>query len=102
MDKKIVNLGSIEKIPLGQGRCFIVGDEEIALFRPRGGGLFAVQNRCPHRQGPLSEGVCDVQSVICPYHGHKFDLRTGVGAEKGETVTTFEVKEEKGDIILKL
>lgn len=98
MDK--INLGSVDNIPLGQGRCFVVGEEEIAVFRPRAGGLFAIQNKCPHRAGPLSEGVCDAKTVICPYHGHKFDLQTGIGAEKGETVKTFEVNEENGEIIL--
>ncbi len=97
-----INLGSIEKIPLGQGHCFIVENEEIAVFRPRAGGLYAVQNRCPHRNGPLAEGVIDACHVICPYHGHKFDLQTGRGAEKGETVKIYEVKEESGEIILKL
>ena len=102
MDKKIISLGSIEKIPLGQGHCFIVGSEEIAVFRPRTGGLFAIGNKCPHRRGPLAEGVCDAQSVICPYHGHKYELRTGIGSEKGETVKTFEVKEENGEVLLTL
>jgi len=102
MDKKIIRLGAIEKIPLGQGHCFIVGSEEIAIFRPRTGGLFAIQNKCPHRAGPLSEGICDAQSVICPYHGHQFELRSGVGSTKGETVKTFDVKEENGEVILTL
>lgn len=102
MDKKTINLGPIEKIPLGQGRCFIVENEEIALFRPRGGGLFAIQNRCPHRQGPLAEGVCDSQSVICPYHGHKFSLATGKGSEGDEAVKVFPIREEKGEIIVEL
>jgi len=97
-----INLGPIEKIPVGQGHCFIVGNEEIAVFRPRAGGLYAIQNRCPHRNGPLAEGVTDACHVICPYHGHKFDLQTGRGAEKGKAVKTFEVKEENGEIILTL
>ena len=48
MSTTTINLGSIEKIALGQGRCFIVGGEEIAVFRQRDGHLFATQNRCPH------------------------------------------------------
>ena len=39
------NLGSVEKIPLGQGRCYLVGTEEIAVFRQRDGRLFATQSR---------------------------------------------------------
>lgn len=100
--KKKIQLGPIDKIPLGQGRCFVVGQEEIAVFRPRSGGVFAVQNRCPHRQGPLSEGVCDATKVICPYHGHKFNLQTGQGSEAGEAVRVFPVREENGEIVVEI
>ena len=98
--KNEMNLGPVEKIPLGQGFCFVVGGEEIAVFRPRSGGLHAVQNRCPHRQGPLCEGVMDDRQVICPYHGHKFDIRTGAGSEAGEQVKVYRVREEDGEIRL--
>ena len=98
--KNLIHLGSVSKIPLGQGFCFVVGQQEIAVFRPRSGNLYAIENRCPHRNGPLAEGVIDSCHVICPYHGHKFDLHTGQGAEAGEVVKTFEVHEENGEIIL--
>lgn len=100
MDK--IKLGSISKIPLGQGFCFMTGKKEIAVFRPRSGGLCAIENRCPHRQAPLAEGVIDARQVICPYHGHKFDLHTGAGSEAGEKVQVYEVSEEDGEIWLKI
>jgi len=102
LDKKCINLGSVEKIPLGQGHCFVVQDEEIAIFRPRSGGLFAIQNKCPHRQGPLAEGICDAENVICPYHGHKFCLQTGAGSEEGEKVQVFTVNEKNGEIEIEI
>ncbi len=95
-----INLGSIEKIALGQGRCYLVGDEEIAVFRQRDGQLFATQNRCPHKQGPLSEGVAGGGKVICPLHGHKFDLASGAGSEPGECVKVYTVRELDGEIQL--
>ncbi len=95
-----VRLGPVDKVPIGQGFCFYVAEAEIAVFRPRGGGLMAIQNRCPHRNGPLCEGVIDDRQVSCPYHGHKFDLRTGVGGEAGEQVKVYQVREEKGEITL--
>lgn len=98
----LIPLGPVDKIPLGQGFCFIVGGEEIAVFRPRGGGLYAVQNRCPHRNAPLCDGVADSCHVICPYHGHQFDLRDGRGMEKGEQLKTFHVLEKDGEIFLNL
>jgi nitrite reductase (NADH) small subunit len=97
-----VSLGRVEKIPLGQGFCFVVDKEEIAIFRPRTGGIFAIANRCPHRQGPLCDGVLDPQRVVCPYHHHKFDIRTGEGSEMGEKVKIYKVREESGNIFLEI
>jgi len=97
-----VSLGSINRIPEGQGRCYVVGAEEIAVFRQRDGRLFATQNRCPHRQGPLSEGVIGGGQVICPLHAHRFDLKGGVGNEPGECVQVYAVKVVDGEIVLSL
>ena len=93
-------LGRVEKISLGQGRCFVVGAEEIAVFRQRDGRLFATQNRCPHRQGPLSEGVMGSGQVICPLHAHRFNLESGAGSEPGERVQVYHVEEVEGEILL--
>jgi nitrite reductase (NADH) small subunit len=95
-----INLGSLGKIPLGQGRCYIVGDDSVAVFRQRDGQIFATENRCPHKQGPLSEGVIGGGKVICPLHFRKFDLRSGASSEPGECVRTFSVREQDGEIVL--
>jgi nitrite reductase [NAD(P)H] small subunit len=97
-----VNLGRISRIPEGQGRCYVVGAEEIAVFRQRDGRLFATQNRCPHRQGPLSEGVIGGGQVICPLHAHRFDLKGGGGNEAGECLQVYQVKVVDGEIVLSL
>ena len=99
---RTVNLGSVEKLPLGQGFCFVVAGEEIAVFRQRDGRLFATQNRCPHRQGPLAEGVIGAGKVICPLHAHVFDLCTGQGPKPEECVRTYPVRETNGNILLTL
>lgn len=98
----LIRLGPAEKIPMGQGTCFIVNRLRIAIFRTRDGEIHAIQDRCPHRRGPLSEGIIDTCKVICPYHGHKFDLRSGEGSEAGESVTIYDVLEEDGDLYLRL
>jgi nitrite reductase (NADH) small subunit len=98
---KAVRLGSIDKVPQGQGFCFIVEGQEIAVFRQRDGKIFATQNRCPHKQAPLSEGVAGGGVVICPFHSHKFDLCTGAGPEK-ETLRVYPVREVDGEIVLTL
>jgi nitrite reductase (NADH) small subunit len=98
----VVRLGSVSRIPAGQGRCYVVGSEEIAVFRQRDGRLFATQNRCPHRQGPLSEGVMGGGHVICPLHGHRFNLEGGAGSEGGECLKVYRVTDADGEILLNL
>ncbi|MCR4336877.1 MAG: nitrite reductase (NAD(P)H) small subunit [Candidatus Omnitrophica bacterium] len=94
----ILNLGTINQISIGQARCFVIQGEEIAIFRSRSGELFAIENQCPHRRGPLSEGVFGEGKVICPLHGHKFDLKTGQGHEAQECIKTYKAWEDQGKI----
>jgi nitrite reductase (NADH) small subunit len=101
-DLVTVNLGSVEKVPLGQGFCFLVGGREIAVFRQRDGRLFATQNRCPHKQGPLSDGLVGAGKVICPLHAKKFDLATGAGPEPQHCLQVYPVREVGGEILLSL
>ena len=72
-----VTLGSISAIPPGEGRTFQIGAEKIAVFHARGGSVFATQADCPHRGGPLADGLLGGHILICPLHARKFDLRTG-------------------------
>jgi nitrite reductase (NADH) small subunit len=95
-----INLGRAAAIPWGQGRCYMVGGREIAVFRQRDGRLFATENRCPHKQGPLAEGLVGGGKVICPLHSHQFDLSTGEGSEAAECVRTFAVNESDGNLLL--
>ena len=98
----IVNLGSIDQIAPGHGLCFVVDALEIAVFRSRKGELFAIENRCPHRQGPLSEGVMGDGKIVCPLHGHKFNLKTGQGGEAQECLNIFKTWEHNGQIQLEI
>ena len=74
---RVVALGSLWEIPLGEGRVFTIGDRSIAVFRARDGGVHATDPFCPHRQGPLADGLVGAGTVTCPFHGFRFDLRTG-------------------------
>lgn len=98
----IVKLGPVAQIAPGQGFCFVVGKEEIAVFRQRDGSLFATQNRCPHKNGPLSEGIAGGGQVICPFHSYKFDLCSGKGPSPELCLRTWPVREEQGEILLTL
>lgn len=76
-------LGSIDQIPVGEGREFTVGGRRIAVFRLRSGGVAATDAQCPHRGGPLADGMLGMDSVVCPLHGWRFTLPAGV-AEVGD------------------
>ena len=73
----VINLGAVERIPLGEGREFEVDGELIAVFRARAGKLYAVQAKCPHRDGALADGIIGAGKVVCPLHSFKFELATG-------------------------
>jgi nitrite reductase (NADH) small subunit len=70
-------LGDLNLIPLGEGRNFEVAGERVAVFHTRAGEVFATQADCPHRNGPLADGLVGGASVICPFHAWSFDLSTG-------------------------
>jgi nitrite reductase (NADH) small subunit len=76
-----VVVGSVEDIPVGEGRTFAVGGEQIAVFRLRDGSLRAIDAMCPHKSGPLADGLIDGRLVVCPLHGHTFDMCTGAQAD---------------------
>jgi nitrite reductase (NADH) small subunit len=71
-------IGPVEAIPAGEGREFSVGGRRIAVFHLRSGEVRAVQARCPHKDGPLADGLTGGGVVVCPYHSWKFDLGTGL------------------------
>lgn len=96
-------LGPISQIPVGEGREFAVGGELIAVFHTRGGGLYATQALCPHRNGPLIDGLVGGTAVVCPFHAWKFDLMTGEALMGSCGITTYPVRlEPSGEIMLTL
>ncbi len=76
-------LGPVAQIPLGEGREFTVAGRRIAVFRLRSGAVAATDAGCPHRGGPLADGMLGMDSVVCPLHARRFALPSGV-AESGD------------------
>jgi nitrite reductase (NADH) small subunit len=72
-----MKLCPLSEIPPGEGRNFPAFGEKIAVFHARDGAVYAVQAACPHRAGPLADGLVGGSTLICPLHGWKFDLTTG-------------------------
>ena len=73
----------------------------IAIFRTAEAELFAASNACPHKGGPLSEGIVHGTRVTCPLHNMVFDLATGQaqGADTA-TIATYPVRIEEGRLLL--
>ena len=90
---RFVPVCDLAELPVGLGRPFRVGDHPIAVFRTRGGKVLAVANRCPHKGGPLSEGMLAGDQVVCPYHAFRFHAATGECDQAGVCeVTTYPVE----------
>ncbi len=95
-------LGSLAQIPLGEGRNFQVAGTEVAVFHTRA-GVYATQAECPHRQGPLADGLLGGATVICPFHAWKFDLTTGAPLMGQCAIQTYPVRLTEGqELVLTL
>lgn len=96
-----IDLGPITDVPLRGARIVKTRAGCVALFRTAAEEVFAASNACPHKGGPLSEGIVHGQSVTCPLHNWVFDLNTGEaqGADKGR-ITTYPVRLEAGRILI--
>ena len=87
-----VMLGPISAIPEGEGRTFEVGGRKLAVFRGRDGVVYATQAECPHRRGPLADGLLGSGTLICPLHSLKFDLTTGKAVNGDCSLETYAAK----------
>ena len=98
-----MNLGSLAKIPKGEGRVFQVGEASIAVFHTRSGGVLATEPNCPHKGGPLADGIIGEHKVICPLHAFIFDLSSGqpVGNDCRALKTYPAMVNEEGEIIVR-
>jgi NNP family nitrate/nitrite transporter-like MFS transporter len=92
-------LGRVDDIPVGEGRTYAVGDHQVAVFRTRGGRVHATQATCPHRGGPLADGLADDRVVICPLHAYTFELGSGCALTGTEPLRTYPVRvTDDGDL----
>lgn len=78
-----IDLCALDDIPVRGSRRVTLSNVEIAVFRTSKNAVFAIDNRCPHKAGPLSEGIVHANSVTCPLHSLIIDLETGKGQEEG-------------------
>ncbi|MCW8904360.1 nitrite reductase small subunit NirD [Sedimenticola sp.] len=77
MSEKWVEIGNLDEIPRLGSRVVRTATDEIAIFRAADDSVFALSNRCPHKQGPLSEGILHGHRVTCPLHNWVIELENG-------------------------
>ena len=72
-----IEIGTLDDIPRLGARTVPTTQGEIAVFRAGDDSLFALHNRCPHKGGPLSEGIVHGHKVTCPLHNWIIELASG-------------------------
>jgi nitrite reductase (NADH) small subunit len=96
-----IEIVALEDIPRLGSRVIKTDTVDIALFRTALDEVFAIKDACPHKHGPLSQGIVHGTSVTCPLHNWKIDLATGeaLGPDEGCT-NVYPVKVEDGMVYL--
>src|SRR5262249_13528991 len=104
IEKTWLKITPCSRIPPREGRCIEIAGRHVALFHTSRGFL-AVDNRCPHRGGPLSYGIVNGTTVVCPLHAWAFDLFSGASTnhpESSASLVTYPTRIEDGIIYIEL
>jgi len=98
-----IEIAALEDIPKLGSRVVKTDTMNVAVFRTRDDQVFAIKDACPHKQGPLSQGIVSGTTVTCPLHNWKIDLVSGeaLGPDEGCT-NTFSTRIEGGKVYLSL
>jgi nitrite reductase [NAD(P)H] small subunit len=98
-----VRVCSLDDIPRLGARRYHDGNRTIAIFRTAADGVFALDDKCPHKGGPLSQGIVFGESVACPLHNWCIDLQSGCASAPDEgRAERFEVRVVEGHVELSL
>ena len=101
--KNWVEIAGVEDIPRLQARLVKTGYHKLAVFRTATDEIFAVEDDCPHKHGPLSQGVVHDNLVTCPCHNLEIDLASGkVLGSDVDCARTFQTRVKSGRIYLSL
>ena len=96
-----IDIAALDDIPQRGARVVKTRAGCVAVFRTAADEVFALDNTCPHKQGPLSEGIVHGAAVTCPLHNWVISLETGLvqGNDEGQ-VATYPARVEGGRILL--
>ncbi|MFK7868365.1 MAG: nitrite reductase small subunit NirD [Roseobacter sp.] len=96
-----IDIAPLGSIPQRGARVVRTAHGCVAVFRTGADEVFALDNACPHKGGPLAEGIVHGTSVTCPLHNWVISLETGQaqGADEG-SVATYPARVEHGRVLL--
>jgi nitrite reductase (NADH) small subunit len=98
-----VEVAVYEELPIKTGKTVRCRSLEVALFRLANGSVKAIENRCPHKNGVLAEGIVCDEFVFCPLHDRKIHIPSGqVQAPDTGCVATFKTEIREGKVYLAL
>ncbi len=96
-----IEIGALKDIPRLGSRVVRTASGNIAVFRTENDEVFALDDRCPHRGGPLSQGIVHNRRVTCPLHSFVIELESGRAVAPDEGCThVYPVKVENGIVLL--
>lgn len=104
LNRSWIRITECRNIPLREGRAVSVAGHDVAIFN-LGDRFLAIQNHCPHKGGPLADGIVSGTTVVCPLHAWKVDLSAGIVTSPPPArncVQAFRVRVESGWIFLEL
>jgi nitrite reductase (NADH) small subunit len=98
-----LEIGTLDDIPRQGARVVRAASGDIAVFRTLDDEVFALRDQCPHKGGPLSQGIVHGKRVACPLHDWKIHLDTGIAVAPDEgCAARFPVRVEGGKVFLSL
>ncbi|MBW9274705.1 MAG: nitrite reductase small subunit NirD [Candidatus Thiodiazotropha sp. (ex. Lucinisca nassula)] len=98
-----IEIGYMHEIPRLGSRVIKAAQGNIAIFRNSNDEIFALGDKCPHKGGPISEGIVSGRTVTCPLHNWRIQLDNGIAVAPDEGCTnTYPVKIEGNLIYLEL
>jgi nitrite reductase (NADH) small subunit len=95
-------VGRVEDVPLGEGRAFVAGSVQVAVFRLRDGSLHATQAACPHAGGPLADGQTDANVLVCPLHLYAYRWADGGTAGAVPPLRVYPVRDDDGELVVEV
>ncbi|MDP1681454.1 MAG: nitrite reductase small subunit NirD [Burkholderiales bacterium] len=101
--EKWIEVGSVSDIPKDGARVVKTPLGDIAVFRNMQDEVFALRDKCPHKGGPLSQGIIYGRTVACPLHNWNIALETGIAVAPDEgCAASFPVRVEGEKVFLSL